>query len=69
MFFFFFGPFQISSSDHYDAVGMLLLLHHVDMLVNAFNKDDVMGLANLITLLFWAWSERLLAPPPLAVET
>jgi hypothetical protein len=23
------------------------------MLVNAFKKDDVMGLANLVTLLFW----------------
>lgn len=35
------------------VIGALLVLHHLDMLVKAYVKDDAMGLANLVTLLFW----------------
>uniref|UniRef100_A0A7S0SD04 Uncharacterized protein n=1 Tax=Mantoniella antarctica TaxID=81844 RepID=A0A7S0SD04_9CHLO len=38
------------------VVAGMLVLHHVDMLVTAAINDDVMGLANLITLLFWVTS-------------
>ena len=37
-------------------IGICLISYHVDMLVNAFKNDDVMGLANLVTLLFWVTS-------------
>ena len=35
------------------VVAGMLVLHHVDMLVTAAINDDMMGLANLVTLLFW----------------
>lgn len=35
------------------TIATLLVLHQIDMLANAFFKDDVMGFANLLTLLLW----------------
>jgi hypothetical protein len=34
-------------------VAAVLILHHVDMLASAYIKDDVMGTADLVTLLLW----------------
>lgn len=35
------------------VVGVVLVLHHADMLVKAHAKGDVMGMGVLVTLLFW----------------
>lgn len=43
------------------VVAVVLILHHLDMLANAVLKGDVMGVANLWTLLLWVASMTLWA--------